>query len=87
MCGNFCIDFINYMLDGETLLDYTKLFSPNDFKKNDQIIEKYLKRENRDNLYKEIIMYLMLNYKHTFESISNDFSKLKPHNYNKQVKI
>ena len=35
MCGYFCIEFINYMLKGKTLLDYTNLFSPNDFKKND----------------------------------------------------
>ena len=25
MCGYFCIEFINYMLKGKTLLDYTKL--------------------------------------------------------------
>ena len=31
----FCIEFINYMLKGKTLLDYTNLFSPIDFKKND----------------------------------------------------
>ena len=30
MCGYFCIEFINYMLNGKTLLDYTNLFSPND---------------------------------------------------------
>ena len=35
MCGYFFIEFINYMLKGKTLLDYTNLFSPNDFKKND----------------------------------------------------
>ena len=34
MCGYFCIEFINYMLKGKTLLDYTNLFSPNEFKKN-----------------------------------------------------
>ena len=28
------------MLRGKTLLDYTNLFSPNDFKKNDQIIKR-----------------------------------------------
>ena len=28
------------MLKGKTLLDYPNLFSPNDFKKNDQIIKK-----------------------------------------------
>ena len=26
MCGYFCIEFINYMLKGKTLLDYTNLF-------------------------------------------------------------
>ena len=33
MCGCFSIEFINYMLKGKTLLDYTNLFSPNDLKK------------------------------------------------------
>ena len=35
MCRYFCIEFIIYMLKGKTSLDYTNLFSPNDFKKND----------------------------------------------------
>ena len=30
MCGYFCIEFINYMFKGKTLLDYTNLFSPTD---------------------------------------------------------
>ena len=41
MCGYFCIGFINFMFNGESLTDYTKLFSPNDFKKNDDISLKY----------------------------------------------
>ena len=45
MCGYFCIEFINYMLKGKTLLDYTNLFSYNDFKKNDQIIKRIFKNE------------------------------------------
>ena len=45
MCGYFCIEFINYMLKGKTLLDYTNLFSPNDFKKNAQIIKRIFKNE------------------------------------------
>ena len=45
MCGYFCIEFINYMLKGNTLLDYTNLFSPNDFKKNDRIIKRIFKNE------------------------------------------
>ena len=38
MCGYFCIGFINFMFNGKSLTDYTNLFSPNDFKKNDDII-------------------------------------------------
>ena len=45
MCGYFCIEFINYMLKGKTLLDYTNLFSPNDFKKNDGVIKRIFKNE------------------------------------------
>ena len=46
MCRYFCIEFINYMLKGKTLLDYTNLFSPNDFKKNDHIIKRIFKMNN-----------------------------------------
>ena len=45
MRGYFCTEFINYMLKGKTLLDYTNLFSPNDFKKNDQVIRRIFKNE------------------------------------------
>ena len=45
MCGYFCIEFINYMLKGKTLLDYTNLFSPNDFKKNDQVLKRIFNNE------------------------------------------
>ena len=45
MCGYFCIEIINYMLKGKTLLDHTNLFSPNDFKKNDQVIKRIFKNE------------------------------------------
>ena len=31
------------MLAGKTLLDYTNLFSPDEYKKNDKIIYKYLR--------------------------------------------
>ena len=41
MCGYFCIGFINFMFNGKNLIDYTNLFSPNDFNKNDNIILKY----------------------------------------------
>ena len=41
MCGYFCIRFINFMLKGKSLTDYTNTFSPNNFKKNDDIILNY----------------------------------------------
>ena len=43
MCGYFFIGFIDFMLAGKTLIDYTNLFSPYDFDKNDQIIFSYFK--------------------------------------------
>ena len=33
MCGYFCIGFIKFMFNGNSLTDYTNLFSPNDLKK------------------------------------------------------
>ena len=41
MCGCFCIGFIGFMLKDKSLLEYTNLFSPNEYKKNNKIILKY----------------------------------------------
>ena len=41
MCSYFCIGFIDYMFKGKSLTDYTNHFSPNNFKKNDDIILNY----------------------------------------------
>ena len=38
MCGCFCVGFIDFMLKGKSLLDYTNLFSLKEYKKNDTII-------------------------------------------------
>ena len=43
MCGYFCIGFIDFMLAGKKLTDYTSLFSPHDFEKNDNIFLSYLR--------------------------------------------
>ena len=43
MCGFYCIAFIESMLAGKALLDYITLFSPNDYKQNDQIKYRYFK--------------------------------------------
>ena len=45
MCGYFCIEFVNYMLKGEKLLDYTNIFSPNEFKENDRVFKRMFKNE------------------------------------------
>ena len=47
ICGYFCIGFINFMFNGKTLTEFTNLFLPNDFKKNDDIILSYI----MDNVY------------------------------------
>ena len=41
--GFYCIAFIEYMLAQKSSLDYTNLFSPNDYQKNDKIVYKYFK--------------------------------------------
>ena len=41
MCGYFCIGFIDYMFKGKSLTVYTNLFSPSNFKRNDDIILNY----------------------------------------------
>ena len=45
MCGYFSIGFIDFMLAGKTLVDFTSLFSPYDFEKNYSIILNYFKDE------------------------------------------
>ena len=51
MCRYFCIGFIDFILAGKTLTEFTNPFSPNNFKKNDDIILKlfykqYLKMDD-----------------------------------------
>ena len=52
MCGYFCIGFMDFMLAGKNLTDFTNLFSSNNFKKNHDVISKYFmkyfkKRHNK----------------------------------------
>ena len=51
MCVYICIDFINFMLKGKSILKYTNLFSPNKYKKNNIIILKYFQ------WWKSIVMF------------------------------
>ena len=41
MRGYFCIGFVDFMFKGESLTDYTNLFSPKDFKRNDDTMLNY----------------------------------------------
>ena len=41
MCGYFCLGFIDFIFANKTLVNFTSLFSPHDFEKNDKIILKY----------------------------------------------
>ena len=41
MRGYFCIWYIDFMLNGKQLPDYTDLFSPNIYEKNGKITLKY----------------------------------------------
>ena len=43
MCGYFGIGFIIVMLKGKCLLDYTNLFSSNEYEKNNKIMLKYFR--------------------------------------------
>ena len=38
MCGYFCIKFIDFMFASKNMIEFTNLFSPYDFEKNDKII-------------------------------------------------
>ena len=41
MCGYFCIALNDFMLKGKSLLDYTNLYSPNEYEKNDKMTLQY----------------------------------------------
>ena len=46
MCEYFCIGFIDVMLAEKILTEFTNLFSPNSFKKNDDMILNYFMFKN-----------------------------------------
>ena len=43
ICEFYCMFFIEFVIAVKTLLDYTNLFFPNDYKKKAKIIYKYFK--------------------------------------------
>ena len=46
MCGYFCIESIDFMLGGKSLVDFTNLFSPYDLIKMIKLLKSYLKMSN-----------------------------------------
>ena len=40
LCGCFCSGFVAIMLNNKNLREVASLFSPNDYKENDEIIKK-----------------------------------------------
>ena len=45
MCGYFCIGFIDFMLKGKSLIEFTNLFSRIKHEKDDKIIHGYKKTQ------------------------------------------
>ena len=43
MFGYFCIGLIDFVFAGKILINFASLFSPYDFKKNDDMILSYFK--------------------------------------------
>ena len=43
MCGYVCVGFIDFILAGKKLTDYTNLFPPHDLKKKKNLILNYFK--------------------------------------------
>ena len=41
MCEYFCNGFIDFMLKDKDFLDYTNMFSTDEYEKNDKIILEY----------------------------------------------
>ena len=56
ICWYFCIGFIDFMLKGKSLLDYTNLLFPNDYEENDKIILKYFQKLKS---WKILLRYLL----------------------------
>ena len=44
MCGYVCIGLIDFILKGQSLLDYTNLFVPTKYDKNVKIILTYVQQ-------------------------------------------
>ena len=81
MCEYFCIGFIDFMLAGKALTDFTNLFARNYFKKNSDTILKYfmtnIKKRLNAILLKHIIyiqIWMQFNWVQLLRMINNNFN-------------
>ena len=72
MCGYLCIGSIDFMLKGKSLLEYTNLFSLNEYKGNNKIILKYF-QQNLNKL--KCIAMFAINIENLKKLKSNIFKK------------
>ena len=56
--GYFCIEFIDFMLKGKSLLDYTNLFPPNEYQKNDKNNTKMFSITKKVKMRKYIVLFV-----------------------------
>ena len=45
MCRHFCIGFMDFILKDNRLTDFSNFFSPDNFKKGDDLLLNYFKNE------------------------------------------
>ena len=64
MCGYFCIRFNDFMLAGKTLTQFTNPFSPNSFKKNDEIVLNYFMNNVEKWMSATLIIYTQILVQH-----------------------
>ena len=60
MCGYFCIEFLDFTLAGKTLTKFTKLFPPNNFLKNDDIILRLMFKKWLNTILMKLIIYTQI---------------------------
>ena len=70
MCGYFCISFW-FDAYRENLFHYSSLFLPYDFKKNDNIILKHIKKHKQYIFVKIILRYKMDKTSSTYPNLSD----------------
>ena len=82
MCGYLCIGFNNFILKDKSLLEYTSLFTPNEFKENDKITFRYF-QQNLNKL--KYIVMLAINIQNQKNTKTPYFSVSMIMNMKKQI--